>query len=210
MFIFSIPYPISKSKPMSVKTFCEQLPIPTSRDTPLVFYTFSPLRSNDPYCPMIRIPTVKPMRQYNDVASACDWSNDMVGNFFYIKTQLLEYQNILKTAQCSTTIMQQHLKSNLLEFLCLIRSKLIVFRSIEELKHILDQIDINTSQTASSASTSMSSNNGNNPVTRVQSNGEVPSIGFSHLYNNNPTSPDGSLSPGKILLIRMSFEKFIV
>ncbi|CAF3436135.1 unnamed protein product [Rotaria socialis] len=194
----NMPYPISKTKPMSIKTFCEQLPIPTSRETPLVFYTFSPIDIKDSYCPTVFIPDVKSIRQYNDVAAAYDWSNDMVGNFFYLKTQLIEYQNILKTAQCSTTIMQQQLKSNLLEFLCSIRSKLIVFRAIEELKYILDQMDINAnSQPPASNNVSMSSNNGSTASVKIiqPANGEAPSIGFSHLYNNSTSSESNSLSP---------------
>lgn len=197
---FSIPYPVSKSKPMSIKTFCEQLPIPTSREKPLVFYTFSSSQSKE-LSPKIHIPFVRTIRQYNDVAAACDWSKDIVGLFFYIKTQLMEYQNILQTAQCSTTIMQQHLKSNLLEFLCLIREKLIVFRSIEELKNILDQIDTNTNihSSASSSNVSMSSNNGSSLPGRTQStSAEAPSIGFSHLLSNTASSSENSLSPGKI------------
>jgi hypothetical protein len=184
---------------MAVKTFCEQLPTPTSRETPLVFYTFSPLQNNC-YSPRLHIPDVKPIRQYNDVAASCEWSKDMVGLFFYIKTQLTEYQNILQTAQCSTTIMQQHLKSNLLEFLCSIRSKLIVFRSIEELKNILDQIDCNTtSHPTSSNNVSMSSNHGNSTSGRTQStSGEAPPIGFSHLFNNVASPNDNSSSPGKL------------
>ncbi|CAF2808183.1 unnamed protein product, partial [Rotaria sp. Silwood2] len=194
----NVPYPISKTKPMSIKAFCEQLPIPTSHETPLVFYTFSPIKSDDKYCPILHIPKLKPIRQYNDVAAACDWSNDTVGFFVYIKTQLIEYQNILKTAQCSTTIMQQHLKSDLLEFLCSIRSKLIVFRAIEELKNIFDQIGSNTNnQSTLSNNLSMNSNNGNNSSGRTQSaSGEAPTIGFSHLYNPSSSSNESSLSPG--------------
>jgi hypothetical protein len=195
---FSVPYPVSKSKPTSIKTFCEQLPIPTSRETPLVFYTFSPLKSNK-FSPILHIPFAKPIRQYNDVAATCEWSKDIVGLFFYVKIQLIEYQHILQTAQCSTTIMQQHLKSNLLEFLCLIRAKLIVFRSIEELKNILDQIDCNTNSQLSSSSSSnvsMNSNNENSLPGRTQStNIEAPSIGFSHLLNNTTSSNENSLSP---------------
>ena len=183
---------------MSIKTFCEQLPIPTSRETPLVFYTFSPIKNDDSYSPILHIPEVKKIRQYNDVAAACEWSKDIVGLFFYVKTQLIEYQNILQTAQCSTTIMQQHLKSKLLEFLCSIRAKLIVFRAIEELKNILDQIENSTSgQTTPTNGSSMNSNGANIPPARTQSaSGEAPSIGFSHLLNN-PPSTDNSLSPGK-------------
>ncbi|CAF1406879.1 unnamed protein product [Adineta steineri] len=195
----NVSYPISKKNPITIKQFCEQLPIPTSRETPLVFYTFSPLKSNDQYIPYLHIPTVKPIRQFNDVAAAYDWSKDMVGLFIYIKNQLIDYQHILQTAQCSTTIMQQHLKTNLLEFLCTIRSKLIVFRAIEELKNILDQIDSNTSsQTTSSSNISMNSNNGNNSSLRTQSTGGgegAPSIGFSHLFNNAASSSENSLSP---------------
>ncbi|CAF0845241.1 unnamed protein product [Adineta ricciae] len=195
----NVPYPISKSNPMSVKVFCEQLPIPTSRENPLVFYTFSPMKSSPSYIPQIHIPTLKPIRQVNDVAAAYDWSKDTVGLFFYVKNQLNDYQRILQTAQCSTTIMQQHLKSNLLEFLCTIRSKLIVFRAIEELKNILDQIDSSTSSQSSSSSSnnvSMTSLNGNNPSGRPPStSGEAPSIGFSHLLNNTASSSENSLSP---------------
>jgi hypothetical protein len=198
----SVPYPISKTKPMSIKTFSEQLPIPTSRETPLVFYTFSPLKNDDSYSPKLHMPEVRPIRQYNDVAAACEWSKDIVGLFFYVKTQLVEYQTILQTAQCSTTIMQQHLKSKLLEFLCSIRAKLIVFRAIEELKNILDQIDNNTSApTTPTGSLSMNSNAGNGTTLRQTSaSGEAPSIGFSHLLNN-AASNDNSSSPGKSFLI---------
>ncbi len=208
---FSVPYPVSKTKPMSIKTFCEQLPIPTSRETPLVFYTFSPLKSNDSYIPTLLIPNVKPIRQHNDVAAAYEWSKDMVGLFFYIKNQLIDYQHILQTAQCSTTIMQQHLKTSLLEFLCSIRSKLIVFRAIEELKNILDQIDSNTSsQSTSSSNVSMNSNNGNHSSGRTQStNTEAPSIGFSHLLNNAASSSENSLSPGKFSLFDYLFIRLI-
>ncbi|CAF3517127.1 unnamed protein product [Adineta steineri] len=194
----NVPYPIPKNKPMSIKIFCEQLPIPTSRETPLVFYTFSPLKHGDTYSPKVHIPDVKAIRQYNDVAAACEWSKDIVGLFFYVKTQLIEYQHILQTAQCSTTIMQQHLKSKLLEFLCTIHSKLIVFRAIEELKNILDQIDNSTNgQLTPTNGNSVSFNGLTGPPQRAQStnSGEAPSIGFSHLLNN-PPSNDGSLSPG--------------
>ncbi|CAF0753788.1 unnamed protein product [Adineta ricciae] len=193
----NVPYPISKSKPMSIRTFCEQLPIPTSRETPLVFYTFSPIKNGDSHSPKVHIPDVKPIRQYNDVAAACEWSKDIVGLFFYVKTQLIEYQHILQTAQCSTTIMQQHLKSKLLEFLCSIRSKLIVFRAIEELKNILDQIDNNTSgQVTPTSGLSLNYNGTNVSGGRGHSanSGETPAIGFSHLLNN-PASADSSLSP---------------
>jgi hypothetical protein len=198
----SVPYPISKTKPMSIKTFSEQLPIPTSRETPLVFYTFSPLKKGDTFSPKLHIPVVKQIRQKNDVAAACEWSKDIVGLFFYVKTQLIEYQHILQTAQCSTTIMQQHLKSKLLEFLCSIRSKLIVFRAIEELKNILDQIDNSASgQTTPTNSSSFNSNGGNVPPVRTSSHsGEAPSIGFSHLLNNT-SSNDSSLSPGNSSII---------
>ena len=189
---------------MSIKTFCEQLPIPTSRETPLVFYTFSALKPNE-YSPELHMPYVKPIRQFNDVAAAFEWSKDMVGFFFYIKGQLTDYQHILQTAQCSTTIMHQHLKSNLVEFLCSIRAKLIVFRAIEELKNILDQIDTNTTSQSSSSSTSnvsMNSNSGNNSSGRTQStSSEAPGIGFSHLLNNaaaaSSSSNENSLSPSK-------------
>ena len=175
---------------MSIKLFCEQLPAPTSRETPLVFYTFFPLKSHDDFAPSLTIPEVKSIRQYNDVAAAYDWSKNVVGLFFYIKTQLMEYQHILQTAQCSTTIMQQHLKSNLLEFLCTIRSKLIVFRSIEELKNILDQIDSNTSSQSTPAASGLS--------TRTHSaSGDGLSLGFSHLLTNMSPSNEASLSPGK-------------
>jgi hypothetical protein len=193
----SVPYPISKTKPVPIKTFCEQLPIPTSRETPLVFYTFSPIKDGDAYSPVLHIPPVKAIRQYNDVAAACEWSKDIVGLFFYVKNQLIDYQHILQTAQCSTTIMQQHLKSKLLEFLCSIRAKLIVFRAIEELKNILDQIDNNTSgQSTPTNSMSMSSNGILAPSGRTQSaSGEAPSIGFSYLLNN-PTLNENTPSPG--------------
>jgi hypothetical protein len=204
-YFSSVPYPISKTKPMSIKIFCEQLPIPTSRETPLVFYTFSAIKDEDSYSPILHIPIVKPIRQFNDVAAACEWSKDIVGLFFYVKTQLIEYQHILQTAQCSTTIMQQHLKSKLLEFLCSIRSKLIVFRAIEELKNILDQIDNNTSgQITPINSLSMNSNGiiTNNPIGRTQStSGEAPAIGFSHLLNNPSSPSDNSLSPGILFII---------
>ena len=187
---FSVPYPIAKPKSMSIRTFCEQLPTPTSRETPLVFYTFSPLAPGDTFSPSLYIPKVKAIRQFNDVAAACEWSKDTMGLFFYIKNQLIDYQRILQTAQCSTTVMQQHLKSNLLEFLCLIREKLIVFRAIEELKHILDQIDSHSTHITPPTSNRTAS------VSSV----DGPSIGFSHLFNNNnnnnnTSSADNSLSP---------------
>jgi hypothetical protein len=153
---------------------------------PLVFYTFSTLKSDDNYTPFLHIPTVKPIRQYNDVAAACIWSQDMLGLFVYIKTQLIDYQNTLQTAQCSTTIMQTHLKSCLLEFLCSIRSKLIVFRAIEELKNILDQIDRHAN--ISSVPTTNNS---------IATNNDVSSIGFSHLFNNSSTIADDSSTSGR-------------
>lgn len=187
---------------MSVKKFCEQLPIPTSHANPLVFYTFSAVNDKEAL-PKLHIPSIRSIRQFNDVAAAFDWSKDTVGLFFYIKAQLTDYQHILQTAQCSTTIMQQHLKSNLLEFLCSIRAKLIVFRAIEELKNILDQIDNNppSHSSSSSGNVSMSSVSGHTPSGRSLStsgpSSEAPGIGFSHLLNNNPSSNESSLSPGK-------------
>lgn len=189
----NVPYPINKSNPLSIKDFCDRLPLATSRETPLVFYTFSSFKSNNNYSPTIHLPTVKPIRQYNDVAAAFEWSKDMVGFFFYVKLQLIEYQNILQTAQCSTTIMQQHLKGKLLEFLCVIRSRLINFRAIEELKNILDQLE-------SSANGSMPSGNASPalpPRSSASSNGggDAPSIGFSHLYNNSASAENSVSSP---------------
>lgn len=181
---------------MSIKNFCEQLPSPTSRESPLVFYTFSSFKSSQVY-PKFFFPEVKPIRQVNDVAAACEWSKDMVGLFFYIKTQLIEYQHILQTAQCSTTVMQQHLKSNLLEFLCLIRSKLTIFRAIEELKNILDQLDTNTNSHSSSPSSVSMSSIGSTSGRTQSTSGEAPGIGFSHLLNNTASSSENSLSPGK-------------
>jgi hypothetical protein len=109
--------------------------------------------------------------------------------------------------------MQQHLKSNLLEFLCLIRSKLIVFRSIEELKNILDQIDSNTNSQSSSSSSNVSMNSihENNSSGRIQSTNveTAPSIGFSHLLNNpSSSSSENSLSPG--IKIKISLELFFL
>ena len=185
-----MPYPLTKNKPISIKEFCERLPTPTSRENPLVFYTFSPIKQSDEYAPILYIPKVKPIRQYNDVAAACEWSKDVVGFFFYVKNQLVEYQQILQTAQCSTTIMQQHLKSKLLEFLCDIRKKLILFRAIEELKNILDQIDSSTNGQLTPTNLSL---NGL-PQRPPSIPGEPLPIGFAHL--NNPNSLDSHLSSG--------------
>jgi len=188
----NVPYPINKSNPLSIKDFCDRLPLPTSRETPLVFYTFSSFKSNDNYSPTLRLPPVKPIRQYNDVAAACEWSKDMVGLFFYVKTQLLEYQNILQTAQCSTTIMQQHLKGKLLEFLCVVRSRLINFRAIEELKNILDQLETSSNGQITSATASPALPQRSTPSIN---GGEGPSIGFSHLYNNPSSTEHTASSP---------------
>ena len=186
----SVPYPISETDPVCIKTFIEQLPIPTSRETPLVFYTFSSIPDNDTYSPKLDLPVIKPIRQHNDVAAACEWSKDIVGLFFHVRTQLVDYQNILKTAQCSTPIMQQYLKSKLLEFLCSIRAKLIVFSAVEELKNILDQIDMSTS--GQTISTSRSLNSGNVSSNEVSN---APSIGFSHFLTDVAKNNDG-LSSG--------------
>lgn len=202
----SVPYPVSTRIPMSVKQFFEQLPIPTSHANPLVFYTFSPINDREAL-PKLHIPSIRGIRQFNDVAAACEWSKDEVGLFFYIKAQLMDYQHILQTAQCSTTIMKQHLKSNLLEFLCTIREKLIVFRAIEELKNILDQIDTNNPPSHSSSSSgnvSMTSVTGHTPSGRsLSTSGEAPGIGFSHLLSNNSSSNENSLSPGRQCLISL-------
>ena len=195
----SVPYPIAKSKPVSIKEFCEQLPIPTSSETPLVFYTFSSFKNNASHAPKIQIPHVKPIRQFNDVSSACDWSKDEVGCFVYVKTQLREYQDILQTAQCSTTIMQQHLKAKLLEFLCDIRAKLIHFRAIEELQNILEQIESNSNGQASMSIPTMNTNGAATPAGRSLTAGsDALAIGFSRI-SNTLGSADNSLSPGKSL-----------
>ena len=198
-FFSSVPYPLTKNKPISIKEFCERLPTPTSRENPLVFYTFSPIKQSDEYAPILYIPKVKPIRQYNDVAAACEWSKDVVGFFFYVKNQLVEYQQILQTAQCSTTIMQQHLKSKLLEFLCDIRKKLILFRAIEELKNILDQIDSSTNGQLTPTNLSL---NGL-PQRPPSIPGEPLPIGFAHL--NNPNS--SSASP--VQLIQQSIRIYL-
>ncbi|CAF0780092.1 unnamed protein product [Didymodactylos carnosus] len=204
--IQNIHYPLPKANTITIKAFCEQLPIPPSKENPLVFYTFSTERSDNNYVPKIIIPEVKPIKQYNDVAAACDWSKDVIGSFFYIKDQLMEYQNILQTAQCSTSIIQQHLKSKLVEFLCLIREKLMIFKSIDELKLILEQIDCNSNQ--QNGNTNMSSpvshNNSQSPINnngglnRDPASGKIL-LGFSALLLNNNVSPtssnENSLSP---------------
>lgn len=162
------------------------MPIPTSRETPLVFYTFSPI--DQKYSPILHIPEVKPIRQYNDVAAACEWSRDVVGLFFYVKAQLIEYQHILQTAQCSTTIMQQHLKSRLLEFLCSIRSKLIVLHAIEELKEVLDQIERNVNVQSLSSNEPTT----NNSTDSRNSNGGQRPIGFSHILTDPQSASSGN------------------
>lgn len=175
--------------------FCNQLPIPTSCENPLVFYTFSPWRDSSSFRPDFHMPEVKAIRQNNDVAAACEWAKDLVGLFFYMKDQLFQYQHILQTAQSSSIMMQLHLKSELLEFLCAIRSKLIDLRTIEELKSTLDQIDNSTTgQMVSSSSSSMISSVADGSHGRTHSaSGEVPAIGFSHFLTNDATS-----SPGKL------------
>ncbi|CAF3769189.1 unnamed protein product [Rotaria socialis] len=195
----NVPYPISKTEPMSIERFCSQLPIPTSRENPLVFYTFSPLKDGDSSKPTLHVPEVKAIRQKNDVAAACEWAKDIVGSFFYVKEQLFQYQHIVQTAQSSTTMMQLHLKSKLLEFLCAIRAKLIIFRTIEELKNTLDQIDSSTGgQSTPVSGSSMSLNSGDGSQGRTQSaSGDIPNIGFSHILTN-PTSQDNLSSPGAI------------
>ncbi|CAF4481770.1 unnamed protein product, partial [Rotaria magnacalcarata] len=92
-----------------------------------------------------------------------------------------------------------HLKSKLLEFLCAIRAKLIIFRTIEELKNTLDQIDSSTGgQLTPVSGSSMSLNSGDGSQERTQSASEnIHSIGFSHLLTN-PTSQDNLSSPGAI------------
>ena len=61
------------------------------------------------------------------------------------------------------------------------------FRAIEELKHILDQIDSHSTHVSSPG-----------PVrTGSASSVEGLSIGFSHLFNNSASSADNSLSPGQ-------------
>jgi hypothetical protein len=93
--------------------------------------------------------------------------------------------------------MQQHLKSRLLEFLCSIRSKLIVFRAIEELKNILDQIDNTSGQNTPTNSLPMNYSTTNGSSKRTQSSsGEAPSIGFSHLMNDLSTTNESNSSPG--------------
>ena len=191
-----MPYPVSKTKPISIKNFCEQLPIPTSRETPLVFYTFSPISQE--YAPVLHIPEVKPIRQYNDVAAACEWSRDIVGLFFYVKAQLVEYQHILQTAQCSTTIMQQHLKSRLLEFLCSIRSKLIFLHAIEELKNILDQMEQNVNIQSMPGNDVPTNQSRNSTGRGSTSNGETRPLGFSHMLTDpQPSSPNQSNAPAR-------------
>ena len=188
-FLFSIPYPISKEDSISVSEFCDQLPSATSGHVPLVFYTFSCLTTEQNYVPKFDIPKVKQIRNYNDVAAACDWSKDMVGLFFNVKSKLLDYQQILQTAQCSTTIMQKHVKSKMIEFLCMIREKLIVFRAIEELKLVLDQIDRQNQNQTNSNQIQRSPR-----PTRSKSTGNEISTILTNAANSSTLDP--SLSPG--------------
>ena len=75
------------------------------------------------------------------ILSNYDWSKNIVGLFFYLKAQLVEYEYIMKTTQSSITTINRFLKSKLLKLLCVIRNEIFHFQPIHELQRIVDVLE---------------------------------------------------------------------
>jgi hypothetical protein len=144
--IFSVHYPISKTKQISIKNFYEQLPVEPSREKPLIIYTLSPLKFDQKCVPKVNIPEIQPMKNIRDVFfSVYDWSKNLTGLFFYLKNQLIEYEYIMKITQSSIITIHRFLKSKLLKLLCSIRNKLFDYRPLYELERIVNIIESQSS-----------------------------------------------------------------
>ncbi len=88
------------------------------------------------------IPEIQPLKNLQDVfLSNYDWSKNIVGLFFYLKTQLIEYEYIMKTTQLSITTINRFLKSKLFKLICVIRHEIFRYQPIYELQRIADVID---------------------------------------------------------------------
>jgi hypothetical protein len=89
----------------------------------------------------VDIPEILPAKNLQDVfLSNYDWSKNIIGLFFYLKTQLIEYEYIMTITQSSITTINRFLKSKLLKLLCSIRSEILHYQPIHELQRVADVI----------------------------------------------------------------------
>jgi oligoribonuclease (3'-5' exoribonuclease) len=132
---------VSETQRITVKAFCELLPIPTTREKPLVVYTFSSLKFDLKYVSNVYLPEIQSIESKQNVFPAVyDWSKNITGLFFYLKKQLMEYVYIIEITQSSIVTMHRFLETKLLELLCSVREKLIDYQTIHELEKRFDQI----------------------------------------------------------------------
>ena len=88
------------------------------------------------------IPEIQPMKNIQDVFfSVHDWSKNVIGLFFYLKNQLVEYEYIMKTTQSSITTIHRFLKSKLFKLLSSIRNELFDCQAIHELERVATVIE---------------------------------------------------------------------
>ncbi|CAF3595707.1 unnamed protein product [Adineta steineri] len=134
-------YPVLKTEETTVKTFCEQLPMSLSYEKPLIIYTFSISKFDYKCISEIHIPKIQLMENIQDIfASVYDWSQKIVGLFFYLQTGVIQYESIMQIIQSTIMTVHRLLKSKLLELLYLIRKNLLNHQITHELEKIFDLI----------------------------------------------------------------------
>ena len=138
---FSVYYSICKNERLSIKALYERLPVPPSRDQPLVIYTLSALKFDQKSTPKVDIPEIQTKNLQDVFITNYDWSKNVVGLFFYLKVHLTEYKYIMETIQSSITTINRFLKSKLLKLLYVIRNEIFRYQPIHELERIVDVID---------------------------------------------------------------------
>ncbi|CAF4467248.1 unnamed protein product, partial [Adineta steineri] len=81
------------------------------------------------------------MENIQDIfASVYDWSQKIVGLFFYLQTGVIQYESIMQIIQSTIMTVHRLLKSKLLELLYLIRKNLLNHQITHELENIFDLI----------------------------------------------------------------------
>ncbi len=195
-----------------MKTFCEQLPCLSSREEPLVIYTFSSLKFDGKCIAKMDISEIQPMKNIGDsFSSVYDWSQNITGLFFYVKNQLIEYEFIMKITESSVMSIHRLLQSKLLELLCSIRAKRLDYQALDELERIVELIGLKNNSISTVDQPSIEINNNERssaiPIRSYHKSiiksvdiNETSSLGKkTFIFCEIPTERSGEVYKGKTL-----------
>lgn len=98
--------------------------------------------------PKVLIPEIQPMKNTGDVfTSVHDWSKNINGLFYYLKSQLIEHEYIMKITQSSIITIHRFLKTKLYKILSIIRNDIYSYQPFHELQKILQLIQTQNNST---------------------------------------------------------------